>query len=181
MRQRFDKDIILVIALLTGLVGAGLYVWLAEDIEQRDERGRTPLIQAAEAGDWTAVKSLLARGADVHARDDCRWTALMRAAQDNNIDIVKMLLNHGASADVVDKGGYSTAMVAAGNGHTAMLDLLVQHGADLSHQDDTLGWTALIWAAKEGHQETARRLLELGADPTQTDFEGHTAAFYMDQ
>ena len=40
---------------------------------------------------------------------------------------------------------------------------------------DESGWTALMWAASEGHESTVRELLQHGADVDARDPEGRTA------
>lgn len=165
-------------ALFALLIALGGGVWLFYepfDLEARDERGRTPLIQAAEAGDTATVRELLAQGAKVNARDECRWTALMRAAHHGHAEIVEALLAAGANLHVRDKAGYSLLMVTAANNHAALLRRLAQAGAPLDKQDDDMGWTALIWAVKEGHRESVAALLEAGADANIRDFSGRSA------
>ena len=51
-------------------------------------------------------------------------------------------------------------------------------GADLNAADASLGWTALIWAAKEGHAATVAALLEQGADPRVRDSAGDDALLW---
>ena len=82
--MRLSKDVLLVSGLLLGLICSGLYLWFTPEVAQRDVRGRTLLIQAAENGDLKTVENLIERGVDVHARDDCRWTALMCALTFDN-------------------------------------------------------------------------------------------------
>ena len=66
-------------------------------------------------------------------------------------------------------------MQASANNHIDTLKLLLKAGAKIDHTDTTLGWTALIWTAKEGHTAAARILLERGADPGIKDYGGNTA------
>ena len=50
------------------------------DPNARNEKGQTPLILAAEAGELVRVVELIGEGADIHARDLCLWTPLLKAA-----------------------------------------------------------------------------------------------------
>jgi ankyrin repeat protein len=161
--------------LLLGLLGGGLHLLLPGDLEERDARGRTPLIRAAEAGDLAGVKRLLARGANLEAREHCGWSALLRAAGNGHLEVVKVLLAHGAQPGVTDKAGYSALMVAVGGGgqdSLAIVQWLAAAGAELDTQDTTLGWSALIWAVKQGNPAMIALLLELGADRELRDHEG---------
>jgi len=169
----FDHPYYFYLALF--VVGLLAYAVYSIDPEPRDSRGRTPLYLAAEAGDLQKVVQLLDDGATVDGCDDCKWTPLMRAAQNGFVDVVQVLLNSGADVNVVDKGGYTPLMVAAGDNRAGMIDLLVRHGARLNEQDQTAGWTALIWAAKEGHLNSVDRLLIAGADKTLKDRQGRSA------
>jgi len=145
------------------------------DAEQRDKRGRTLLYLAAEKGDVSQVKSLLGKVAHPDQRDDCKWTPLMRAAQNGHLEVSTLLLISGANVNAVDKGGYSVLMVASANKNPAILKLLIHHDADLNLQDPGLGWTAFIWAAKEGHYENVKILLDAGSDVSIMDKTGKSA------
>ena len=45
----------------------------------------------------------------------------------------------------------------------------------MNKQDPGMGWSALIWASKEGRVENVKILLEAGADPGLKDKMGKTA------
>ncbi len=144
----------------------GLYAWQPwlNRLEQRDHRGRTALLQVAEANDLARVEQYLTAGADPHARDHCQWTALMRAAQHGNLAMLERLYAAGARVDVMDKAGFSALMVAAGHNHVEAVNWLAQQGADVNIKEPALGWTALIWARQEGYAEVVQALLALGAE-----------------
>jgi ankyrin repeat protein len=67
-------------------------------------------------------------------------------------------------------------MLAASNNHAEVVELLLQRGAKVDQQERTQGWTALIWAAKQGHQASVAALRRHGADPGIRDGRGRTAA-----
>jgi ankyrin repeat protein len=54
--------------------------------------------------------------------------------------------------------------------------MLLRQGAMIDHQEQTEGWTALIWTAGKGHTETVEVLLGHGADRTLKDFAGRSAS-----
>ncbi len=66
------------------------------DANARDERGSTPLIEAARFGHDDVVRALLARGADVKAKDNEGRTALSLAAQGGHAQTILILKQAGA-------------------------------------------------------------------------------------
>lgn len=142
------------------------------------EPATPPLLQIAERGDLPALDRMLASqgGTNVNVRDHCQWTPLMKAALNGHLEAARRLLAAGAWVDAADEGGYTALMLAASNNQPALVRLLKEHGADLNHTEPGLGWTALIWAAKQGHREAVEALLRLGADPQRRDREGNSAA-----
>ena len=59
-------------------------------------------------------------------------------------------------------------------GLVLLVQLLLDKGADLSNTAEQ-GWTALHWAAQEGHEPVTRLLLDREADVSATDEQGWTA------
>ena len=83
--------------------------------------------------------------------------------------------------------GRTALTLALQGGEFEVAEVLIKAGAGLSHQENVIildyvimcvypictvqatGWTALFFAAKEGHLPSVRLLLEGGADPTHKD------------
>lgn len=65
-------------------------------------RFRIQLIHEVERGNLSAVRALLAQGADVNARDDTGMTVLMKAASHGRTEVVRLLFANGASIDERD-------------------------------------------------------------------------------
>lgn len=61
------------------------------NLNQQDEFGNTPLIQAAKYGRREVVQLLIAHGADVTAHNRSGWTALQYASYNNRPDIEELL------------------------------------------------------------------------------------------
>ncbi|UZD67719.1 MULTISPECIES: ankyrin repeat domain-containing protein [Marinobacter] len=158
------------------LVLAGLWLFFQEreDYEQRDLRGRTQLIVAAEEGDLERVEYLLEQNVRVDAGDDCQWTAMMRAAAGGHSDILVRLLDQGADINHREKSGYTALMGAAVNNRLETAQILVERGADLDIQETESGQTALMWGVRNRNPDMVRLLLSAGADTSLTNRQGQS-------
>ena len=67
------------------------------DVNATDERGNTPLLEAARYGHEDICRVLIAAGADIKAKDKDGKTALMLAVQNNHDDVVRVLKQAGAT------------------------------------------------------------------------------------
>jgi len=123
--------------------------------------GETVLMTAARAGNEAAVKMLLDRGADVNARENFKGqTALMWAAAERHAGVVKLLLDRGADWRVLSSD-HETKMpkLSAASSVTPM-----PRG----------GLSAFHFAAREGDIETARVMLDAGANINHPDIDKGT-------
>lgn len=66
------------------------------DVNATDDRGNTPLIEAARLGHDDVVTALLIAHADVNKKNEQGQTALTLAAQNNHDQTVKVLTTAGA-------------------------------------------------------------------------------------
>jgi ankyrin repeat protein len=116
--------------------------------------GVTTLMMCSKTGSVQAVNALLARHAGVNAKEKTRGqTALMWAVSERHPDIVQALLSLGADV----------------NARTASNELLVnrgemRYGLSVTEQIETGGSTPILFAARQGDPESARRLLAAGAN-----------------
>ena len=125
--------------------------------------GETPLMVAARSGNAAAVDALLAKGANPDARGARGQTALMWAVAQQHHDVVKRLL--AGNADVHARTETWTQMMAVPPHGLPEYNRLIPHGAD----------TALLFAARAGDLESARLLVEAGANPSDHDAWGVSA------
>jgi len=128
-----------------------------------------PLFQAAHFGHATAVRVLLAGGADANqiaqsGRGNGRFPLLM-AANDGHIAAVEELLARGADVNQVNlQTGAFPLLRAAKKGHSACVDLLLACGARPNQSNLQDGDCPLLLAAKKGHAECTRALVDQGAE-----------------
>jgi ankyrin len=137
--------------------------WLYED-------GATPFLRAAQSGDITLMKLLLAKGADPKIATAHNDSALAVASgigwvegvtyewsPEQSVEAVKMCLDLGIDPNLADDQGRTALHGAAHKGRTDVIQLLVDHGANLEAHDlgsrDTvngamkgLTWIPLDWA-----------------------------------
>ena len=65
------------------------------DVNARDERGSTPLLEAARYGHDDITRVLIAAGADLKAKDKDGKTALTLAVQGDHDEVVRVLKQAG--------------------------------------------------------------------------------------
>ena len=65
------------------------------DVNATNERGSTPLLEAARFGHEDICRVLIAAGADLKAKDNDGKTALMLAVQGDHEDVVRVLKQAG--------------------------------------------------------------------------------------
>ncbi len=135
-------------------------------LELRDERGNTPLIQAAFYLDAEMLRCFLERGANPNARNGAGVTALMKAVSD--VRKTRLLLEHGAEVNAAS-GDKNTALVIAcyACGSGKVVAELLARGADIRPKNH-LGANAIRAAAEAGDLEVLRLLLDRGGDPNST-------------
>jgi ankyrin repeat protein len=125
--------------------------------------GETPLMAAARAGKAEVVRQLLAKGADPNARGTRGQTALMWAASEQHPDVVKALLVGRADLHVRSES-WSQMMAVPPHG-LPEYNRMIPHG----------GNTALMFAARVGDLESAKLMVEAGANVNDQDAWGVSA------
>jgi len=123
--------------------------------------GDTALMFAARTGLPEAVKVLLDAGSDVNAVETWgRTTALMWAAREGHAEAVGLLLAAGADPDA--QSLYVPIDTARGFEGSAPRPRTAEEIGPIYNASGEL--TALMFAAREGHLDTARALVDAGAD-----------------
>jgi len=135
--------------------------------------GETPLMSAVRVGSSDIAGQLLARKVDVNAHENqFHQTALMWAA--GHPDIVRQLLAQGA-----DKSAVTKVWKTVTTNYTPVVSTIGNTGIpwnyDSEYEGASGGLTALIFAAQKGDADSARLLLDAGADVNQAAADGTTA------
>ena len=158
--------------------------------------GETVLMLAARTGSVATTKLLLEHGADVNARELWReQTALMWAADGAFAELTQLLLDHGADvraraaandwgaqitseprAQYRPTGGMTALLYAARSGCAGCVRAILAAGEDIDRPTPD-GVTALMIAIDNYEFDTAKALLDAGANPHYADWWGRTALY----
>ena len=126
--------------------------------------------------DHAEIADLLIRaGAQVNAADNYEVTPLALACTNASAGMVTRLLQAGANPNAAQATGETALMTCARGGVVDAVNPLLGRRVDVNAQEASLGQTALMWAAWEGHTEVVRALIEHGADVDARTTTGYTA------
>ncbi|WP_165866175.1 ankyrin repeat domain-containing protein [Lucifera butyrica] len=150
------------------------------DVNQRDEREKTPLIIAVENGNLLLTEELIAWGADLNVPDAWDNTPLLIAARKTDNNMLHILLNAKANPDLSNKNSITPLIASVQRGNTGAVKMLLEYRANINAQD-SLGRTALMWAVSKKNEALVRLLLENGADARIADRENQTALTLAEQ
>ena len=135
------------------------------DINQRDERGGTPLIYAAMRGYPDLVENLLEIGANTASVNEAGFSALHVSSMNGKADTTQLLVDAGAALELVDSSFGATSLhMATQEGHCGVVEVLVRAGARVDHQA-TNGETPLYVAATRDQARVVSILLRAKANP----------------
>lgn len=170
-----------------------------------NQSGATPMLLAAMNGNAEILERLIRAGADPNAPlSQTGDTALMMAARTGKVDAVRVLLDHGAKVNTKETWGGTTALMwAISERHPEVARLLADRGADVNAKSNFVpsasgrgfegtapvaakpnqtteefasGWmTPLMFAAREDDLESARILIQAGADVNAVGGDGKDA------
>ena len=124
------------------------------------------LHEAAKKEDYELATRFLGlhptNGMDVNARDGYGMTALMWAAGRGSQEIVLLLLQHGADMEARNELLSVRSIEKLATGKSDYWELIDRMGTLEANKHH--GWTALMWAARNGQTEVANFLLDSGAN-----------------
>jgi uncharacterized protein len=168
--------------LVRALIKAGA------NVSAKNQLGTTALTEAAIIGSAPVIDALLQAGADPNTKNPDGETPLMAVARAGRIEGARHLVEAGADVNAREAwGGQSALMWAAAQGQAEMVRFLAELGADVNARGVIRQWerkviteprpkdmnkggfTALLYAAREGCVECARHLIAAGADPDLED------------
>jgi ankyrin repeat protein len=173
----------LMIAASRGDYASALNLLAASEINARDRMGNNALIYAASAGHAEIVRLLLMSGADAGARNDAGISALERAALADRPDAAEILraASQGERPEDVLTQLDARLLDGCRRAEPAEVAGLLSGGASVESRLKGSGWTPLISACASGCAESARVLLDAGADPSASAADGRTPLHFSAQ
>ena len=138
-----------------------------KQVNARGGRIHAPLPAALYKEHFRLVDLLHKHGGDLDCRGEFKRTPIHSASMNGSVNVMVWLLNHGADANTESSGGITPLHWAARITHIQCVLVLLDHNANINVQD-VAGQTPLCWTIERWREETldtARRLLEHGADP----------------
>ncbi|XP_029954855.1 ankyrin repeat and SOCS box protein 3 isoform X2 [Salarias fasciatus] len=137
-------------------------------VKSRDNRGWSPLHEAAAAGSRECVREILS-AAGGSSGDICDYvnslthegeSACYLAAQRGHLPVVRLLLK--AHSDINQlTNDLSCPLYAVDNGHREVVELLLGKGAEVNRAHTASCWTCLHQAVYKGHSEIVRLLVDV--------------------
>jgi hypothetical protein len=123
-----------------------LYLREGDSLDDIDEYGFTPLIEAAITRQQHIAELLVARGVAINKPDVTGRTALHWAVDNFDLELTRFLLEHGANPNAYTRSGLSVLVYPVLRGQDSLKHLLYKHGAKLDFALD------FIYAKLLGHR-----------------------------
>lgn len=160
------------------------YVKFKEYIDKRDSTYNTPLIRAAARGNTEVFILLIQKGANIYLCNFKNNTALALAYKNNHSNLLKAFFNLKISLPYYDINDYSIIGAALKNNDIKFAkEMLANTNVNLNesfiwidtkYNIKSENLTPLVIAIKTEHFEVAKRLLEIGAQPSLNSKNGLT-------
>jgi serine/threonine-protein phosphatase 6 regulatory ankyrin repeat subunit B len=130
-------------------------------IEERDSKGRTPLMLSAVSGEAKITKMLVDAGADLKAKDSSGLDAMQTAIRFLRPSVISVLLDAGMDPNSKILTGKDCLMVAVQKGDRELVKKLINAKADLNAKSQS-GRTAFGFALEAGDDEIIAAFLDAG-------------------
>ena len=153
---------------MTSLMDAGA------DLHCKSSSGQTCVFNAACNNQHGAIELLVQRGASISESTGVGVTPLMSAAYRGHIECIETLIRMGADLDAVTDSGQDALYNSACAGQPEAAQLLITAGSKLNSAENEHGWTPLMAAAKNGHQNVMEVLFWAGANAELRDLDDQT-------
>lgn len=146
------------------------------NIEERDEKGLTPLMEACKEGNFEAAKYLISLGVNLNVADNQEVTPLKYAALKKNYSLVELLIDNGADINAKNSQGITTLISSFNLNDLYLVNLLINKGADINSKDNE-GSVPLVYSFHNFN--IFKLLIEKGANPNEKDNNGKAILKYV--
>ncbi|KAK4668766.1 uncharacterized protein QC764_710370 [Podospora pseudoanserina] len=148
-----------------------------EEVNKRDQEGRTPLWYAALGGHSDVAKVLCQEGADPNIVEKNNISPLLSAANKGHLKVVECLYREGANIEASYNFGTTPISRASKAGHVDIVKFLCEKGADINKPDSTKRGP-ISYASEGGHTAIVSFLVREGADLYAKDVHQNIPAVY---
>lgn len=133
--------------------------------ESHTDNGLTPLDYAIIEGMTEIVKMLIDEyHVDIEMQHELLYTRLMICAQHDNVEIAKLLIERGGGIEDININGQNVLHVACIEGSNNFVKFILPYFKDNLDIADAFGNSPLAYCVKENHYESAKILIEKGAN-----------------
>ncbi|CAB3981509.1 histone-lysine N-methyltransferase EHMT2-like isoform X4, partial [Paramuricea clavata] len=138
------------------------------------EKHKTAMHSAAGAGHAHVLRLLCMIGGNLSCLDTNLQTPLFDAVENQQTQVVKYLISQDVNLNLKDSQGMTVLHVAAQKSNLEIINLLMDTRKMSVNEQDSGGWTALMWTAEGKRTDVAKCLLKWGADVNILDSEQNT-------
>ena len=128
--------------------------------QEKDKKGKTPLMWAFLSNSVNVVKFLLSSGANLYSRDSFGQTGFLYACRGNTREVLEFLARRGARIHDIDSEGQHGIHHASRNNTRDILELLIQKLQADVHIQDWRNQFPIHHAAKSGNTENVLFLIQ---------------------
>lgn len=139
-----------------------------------DDRGRTPLMNAATTDKAQVARVLLDAGAEIDRIHYTGITAVQIAAFTGSLNILRVLISEGANLDHVDNRGFTPLRAALVGQHPEAAMILLKQRIKANRAYGEKKSTALHLAVSAGYLDVVEALIGKGVDIDACDADGDT-------
>lgn len=139
------------------------------DVNQRNDHGWAPLMEAAQKGHTQMIDLLLSRRAKLNLQTPFGDTALSLATHEKHAASVARLLEAKANTELTEHQGYTALMIATEARDQEIMTLLLRAGANVHAMNRETGWMPILYTTTPD-SPSHKLLNSFGADRSASEW-----------